>query len=167
MFAGQTPYTEPGRELREFFQGLELPKEKRNLEKSLLIMEALRENFSYVPGKTDIHTTAGQAWEQRQGVCQDYSHIMLSLCRLAGIQSRYVAGLLIGEGLSHAWVEIADNGIWYGLDPTNGTRVLEEHIKISHGRDYQDCLLNQGVFIGNARQEQRISVTVKEAGEEE
>lgn len=167
MFAGQTKYTEPGKELQEFFQGLGLPKGKSNLEKSLRIMEALRENFSYVPGKTDINTTARQAWELREGVCQDYSHIMLSLCRMAGIQSRYVAGLLIGEGLSHAWVEIVDNGIWYGLDPTNGTRVLEEHIKISHGRDYQDCLLNQGVFIGNARQEQSISVTVKEAGEEE
>lgn len=167
MFAGQTSYTNPGWELRSFFESLNLPREKSNLEKSLLIMEALRENFSYVPGKTDVNTTAQQAWKLREGVCQDYSHIMLSMCRMAGIQCRYVAGMLIGEGASHAWVEIADHGIWYGLDPTNGSQVKEEHIKISHGRDYSDCLINQGVFIGNARQLQSISVTVKEAGEKE
>lgn len=91
---------------------------------------------------------------------------MLSLCRMLGIPCRYVAGMLIGEGASHAWVEIADNGVWYGLDPTNGTRVSEEHIKISHGRDYADCLINQGVFTGNAVQRQSVSVSVQEVEEE-
>ena len=84
---------------------------------------------------------------------------------MAGIQARYAAGMLIGEGLSHAWVEVAQEGRWYGLDPTNGVRVLENHIKISHGRDYGDCLLNQGVFTGTANQQQTVSVTVEEAGE--
>src|SRR5699024_11693841 len=62
-----------------------------------------------------------------------------------------------GEGLSHAWVEIEDNGYWYGLDPTNMLIVNDHHIKISHGRDYKDCTINQGLFIGNAVQQQTIS----------
>ena len=95
-------------------------------------------------------------------MCQDYAHIMISMCRMAGIPCRYVVGMLIGEGLSHAWVEIEDNGMWYGIDPTNGIKVSENHIKISHGRDYGDCLINQGVFTGTAKQIQTVSVSVQE-----
>lgn len=160
MYAPQTDYTRPGAGLKAFFQSLNIP-EGSSVEKSLYLMEALHDSFSYVQGKTGISTTAEQAWQQGCGVCQDYSHIMLSLCRMAGIQARYAAGMLIGEGLSHAWVEIAQNGRWYGLDPTNKIRVLEDHIKISHGRDYADCLLNQGVFTGMARQKQTVSVSVE------
>ena len=162
MFVGQTAYTRPDEDLKEFFARINLEHTESNLEKSLLIMEAFRAEFSYVSGITDISTTAAQAWALRKGVCQDYSHIMLSLCRMAGIPGRYVTGRLIGEGLSHAWVEVEDSGRWYGLDPTNGTRVLEEHIKISHGRDYSDCLINQGVFTGMAKQVQSVSVSVQE-----
>lgn len=165
MFIKQTNYTKPDEALREFFRSIELPKEADNFEKSLEIMEAVRKNFSYAKGVTGISTTAAQAWAMRKGVCQDYTHIMLSLCRMAGIPSRYVAGMLIGEGYSHAWVEIADNCKWYGLDPTNGVRVLDDHIKISHGRDYEDCLINHGVFTGNARQSQTVSVVVQEITE--
>lgn len=161
MFLGQTAYTKPDEELKLFFERMGLP-DGDKLQRSLFIMESIRKEFTYASGITDISTTAAQAWELKKGVCQDYSHIMLSLCRMAGIPCRYVVGMLIGEGLSHAWVEIEDNGMWYGLDPTNGTRVREEHIKISHGRDYEDCLINQGVFTGNAKQMQSVSVSVQE-----
>lgn len=167
MFTGQTACTQPGAELKEFYQSLKLSKEENNYRKSIRIMEALRENFTYVPGKTTIETTANEAFKLGCGVCQDYSHIMISLCRMAGIQARYVVGMLIGEGYSHAWVEIADGGDWYGLDPTNGIKVLEDHIKISHGRDYADCVINQGFFTGNPGQKQSVSVSVQEAGIEE
>lgn len=162
MFAGQSKYTQASEGLRRFYRGLALDDREGNLAKALRLMEALREHFSYAAGVTDISTTAAQAWELGRGVCQDYSHIMLSLCRMAHIQSRYVVGMLLGEGASHAWVEIYDNGMWYGIDPTNGIRVLEDHIKISHGRDYADCLINQGVFTGNAKQVQSVSVLVEE-----
>ncbi len=165
MFLGQTFYTKPDEALKAFFDGMKIPAGTR-LQKSQFIMEAIREKFAYVSGVTNISTTAAQAWKMKQGVCQDYSHIMLSLCRMAGIPCRYVAGMLIGEGLSHAWVEIEEDGMWYGLDPTNGTEVLEDHIKISHGRDYEDCLINQGVFTGLAKQSQSISVSVMEEVEE-
>src|SRR5699024_9050519 len=66
-----------------------------------------------------------------------------------------------GEGLSHAWVEIEDNGYWYGLDPTKMLIVNDHHIKISHGRDYKDCTINQGVFIGNGVQQQTNSMGVE------
>ena len=85
---------------------------------------------------------------------------------MAGIPARYVAGMLIGEGASHAWVEVYDNERWYGLDPTNMLEVNEEHIKISNGRDYGDCILNQGIMTGIAKQDQEVEILVEERKEE-
>lgn len=162
MYCAQTAYTRPGSWLKAFFEQC-CPKETEGaLQKSLYLMEALRAQFSYVSGQTNTLTTAEEAWRKGCGVCQDYAHILLALCRMAKIPCRYVAGMLIGEGASHAWVEVEDNGRWYGLDPTNGLRVLDDHIKISHGRDCKDCLLNQGIFWGNARQKSSVMVSVEE-----
>ena len=75
---------------------------KQNLEKAVCVMGMLYEGFSYVPGSTDISTTAGEALKQGKGVCQDYAHIMTAVLRYMGIPARYVAGLMIGEGYTHA-----------------------------------------------------------------
>ena len=132
------------------------------VEKAVCTMDYLYSHFAYIPGATTIQTTAAQALRLGKGVCQDYSHIMLSLCRMERIPSRYVVGMLMGEGLSHAWVEICSDGHWIALDPTNNLVVDTQHIKISSGRDYQDCIINQGVFTGFASQVQHIQVSVKE-----
>ena len=114
---------------------------------------------------TDMKTTAEQALNGGMGVCQDYAHIMLSLCRIERIPCRYVTGMMMGEGSSHAWVEIWDERKWIGFDPTNRKRVNDEYIKISNGRDFADCLVNQGIFTGNVTQEQEIEVIVEEFSE--
>lgn len=165
MYAAQTSYTRPSVQLREFLLGLELDAELTDFEKSRFIMNAVHGSFRYEKGRTDVRTTAAQAWELGCGVCQDYAHIMLALCRLCGIRSRYAVGLLTGEGQSHAWVEAESNGVWYGFDPTNNIAVMDEHIKFSHGRDYADCMINRGVFTGWAAQAQTVWANVKENGE--
>ncbi len=162
VYLAQTAYTKPGPALGKLFEDLRGPGPEDALKAGRRYMEGLRSRFAYVSGSTDITTTAEEALTQGRGVCQDYSHILLSLCRQAGIPCRYVVGMLIGEGASHAWVEVFHEGRWYGLDPTNNTDVCEDHIKLSHGRDYSDCLLNQGVFTGFAGQKQSVSVQVWE-----
>ncbi len=132
---------------------------------AIMMMHGLYENFSYVQGVTDVNTTAEQAMALGKGVCQDYSHILLSLCRMARIPCRYVVGMLIGEGLSHAWVEVCSGGHWYALDPTNNLIVDDAHIKISAGRDYHDCIVSQGVFVGRTTQTQTVAVRVREGGD--
>ncbi|MCD8326719.1 MAG: transglutaminase family protein [Lachnospiraceae bacterium] len=67
----------------------------------------------------------------------------------------------MGEGLSHAWVEVKEGSGWYGFDPTNQLLVTDQHIKISHGRDYRDCRINQGHFYGLGKQTQEVSVLVQ------
>ena len=113
-----------------------------------------------------MDTTAEKALSGGSGVCQDYAHIMLALLRMDRIPCRYVAGMMMGEGSSHAWVEVWDDKRWIGYDPTNKKLVNEDYIKISNGRDFADCLVNQGIFTGNVTQTQEISVIVEEVRDE-
>jgi hypothetical protein len=165
MYRSHTSHTKPGQKLKTFYKQLNLNHACSNLQKADAIMSALAKVFRYQTASTAIDTTAEAAFSQGKGVCQDYAHIMTAICRMADVPARYVAGMVVGEGLSHAWVEIESNGFWYGFDPTGNKRVEGEHIKISHGRDYTDCLINQGFFTGDTKQYQRISVQVKKWGD--
>lgn len=168
-----TPYTKPGPALKEYYRKFQEEYKnskvqmgaEENLPKSIVLMHMLHRDISYVQGVTTVDTTAEEALAGGKGVCQDYSHIMIALCQMAGIPARYVVGMLIGEGLSHAWVEIYHDGCWYALDPTNDLMVDDQHIKISAGRNYHDCRINQGAFRGiMVHQTQTIGVSVEEIG---
>ena len=87
---------------------------------------------------------------------------MTAVLRYMGIPARYVAGLMIGEGYTHAWVEVYTRDGWYGLDPTNNLHIDEYYIKLAHGRDYGDCVTDRGCFRGTAGQVQKIYVKVEE-----
>lgn len=166
MFKAYTDMTRPGTALTAYGKSLREEMEEQavsgNFERARYVMKKLHEKYQYVPGITGVETTAEEAFCQGCGVCQDYSHIMLALCRFMKIPCRYVAGMLIGEGFSHAWVEVYEDGYWYGLDPTNDLLVRDGHIKIAQGRDFADCRLNQGLMAGFAAQTQTVSVLVEE-----
>lgn len=163
----QTEYTRPGEAICKYHRQFGFSQELSNEEKAIAMMHQLYGDFTYVQGVTNVATKAEEAMQLGQGVCQDYAHILLSLCRMERIPCRYVVGMLMGEGLSHAWVEIYQDGGWLALDPTNNLVVDDQHIKISNGRDYKDCTMNQGIFTGTARQTQQASVSVEELKEEE
>lgn len=160
IFRYPSALTMPDEALRAFAHDIQNGAD--TLETAHLVMKAVHGAMVYTPGSTNVATTAAQAFSQRSGVCQDYSHIMLCALREKGIAARYVAGMLIGEGESHAWVEVKDNDRWYGFDPVNLLCVSEDHIKISHGRDSRDCMINRGRFFGFANQTQTVSVSVCE-----
>lgn len=126
------------------------------------IVQILFHEYKYQSGSTNVDTPAEAAFSQGCGVCQDYAHILISLLHLSGIAARYVTGFIIGEGKSHAWVEFLDNGKWYGIDPTNNKLVNDEYIKIGHGRDARDCMINKGIMHGGGLHTQDICVNVQE-----
>lgn len=131
-------------------------------EELVYMMNRLYGRFVYAPGTTTVKTTAAQALAAGQGVCQDYAHVFISLCRLAGVPARYAAGVMLGEGASHAWVELWQDGRWLGLDPTNNRLVDETYIKLTHGRDFGDGTIDRGRFLGFAGQSQKVRVSVEE-----
>ncbi len=70
--------------------------------------------------------------------------------------------MMLGEGASHAWVEVWVNGMWVGIDPTNNRLTDETYIKLTHGRDFGDGAIDRGRFLGFAGQTQKILVKVEE-----
>lgn len=158
--------TVPGDKLKGYYEKLKevMPSfdAMSPLEKAKYIMEKLHEDFVYEKGCTGVDTGAEEAFSLGKGVCQDYAHIMISLLILSGCPARYVTGLIIGEGESHAWVEVADSGKWYGFDPTNNIPVQDCHIKIGCGRDATECQINRGIMHGGGEQVQDIYVNVAE-----
>lgn len=124
------------------------------------LMACLAGRMVYKPGATSVDTTAAQALEIGCGVCQDFAHIAVALCRLAGLPARYVCGFMEGEGASHAWVEVFTGTRWLPFDPTNHRLVGLQYIKVAHGRDFDDCSISRGVFRGVATQSVSVSVDV-------
>lgn len=110
------------------------------------IMSRTYEIIRYVPGSTDLRDSAITSWKKGMGVCQDMSHIMIAVCRKLGMASRYVAGIIEGEGQTHAWVEVSDGTVWHPFDPTNNRCPETGYMKISHGRDATDCATVRGNF---------------------
>ena len=106
--------------------------------------------------------------EIKKGVCQDFAILLLQLLRSTGIPSRYVSGYICpnknelrGEGATHAWVEIySPKQGWLGLDPTNDIWTMDNHVKLSTGRNFNDCTLVKGTFKGLARQTLSVSVSI-------
>ena len=125
-------------------------------------------HFTYTKGITTIETTIDEILEIKKGVCQDFAHVLLQLLRTAGIPSRYVSGYvcpnesgLRGEGATHAWIEIyTPNHGWLGLDPTNNIWTMDNHVKLSVGRNFYDCTVVKGTFKGFAKQTLSVAVSI-------
>lgn len=162
VFGVQTRLTMPGINIWKLHKSLCLNEITEPYDKTMKIMKAVAEVLKYDAGTTGVHEAAENALSLKSGVCQDFAHIMISLLRMANIPARYVVGMMLGEGASHAWVEAFCRGYWYGFDPTNNKLVNDEYIKVSYGRDSSDCPVIKGNFYGNGMQTQKEEVNVEE-----
>lgn len=140
------------------------------------IMRHLGREFRYIPAVTNAHTTMEEALRLRQGVCQDFAHVMIGLCRVLRIPARYVSGYLYngpadqlkGAQATHAWVDVYLPGIgWRGLDPTNQQVVNQRHVKVAVGRDYADVSPLRGTYRGTASRKLSVDVLVTRLDHEE
>lgn len=154
--------TKAGDNIKAYYNAHPKREGQDNLDWAVELMHNLYRDFKYEKNVTNVKTTAEEALTLGRGVCQDYAHIMLSILRYGKVPARYVCGMLIGEGYSHAWVEVYNDGRWYGVDPTNDLIVTDSHIKIGVGRDAWDCRINHGIMRGGGVQSQEISVSVEE-----
>ena len=142
----------------------------------LAIHRFVHTSLRYMPGSTYIGVDVGEVLAKGQGVCQDYAHLAVALCRSAGIPARYVSGYFFAaseetgaevEGdevtvQTHAWFEAAIPGWgWMALDPTNALQVGQRHIAIGHGRDYDDVPPVRGVFTGGGTPSTDAEVAIR------
>lgn len=109
-------------------------------------------SLTYKHDLTGVRTTAAEALAVGSGVCQDYAHVMLAVCRAAGLPSRYVSGHMLGQGGTHAWVEVVlpaaggRDAVAWAFDPTHASRVGLGYVTIAVGRDYADVAPTSGTY---------------------
>ena len=136
--------------------------------------EAVYAALAYEPGITDADSPIDHAIEAGRGVCQDFAHIMIAVCRSWGIPARYVSGYLFTDrardqdrsspDATHAWVEVYLPSLhWVGFDPTNNVLAGERHVAVAVGRDYNDVPPSRGVFKGDTESELMVAVSVRRA----
>lgn len=136
---------------------------KNNIVKdTLALIEALHERMIYESSSTTVKTSAIEAFTQGKGVCQDFSNVVLAILRSKGVACRYINGFIPGEGETHAWIEVNDGGIWYAIDPTRRLLIESDYLKIAQGRDFNDCTIERGVFVGSGAQHKQVYVTMAE-----
>lgn len=108
--------------------------------------------ITYEYGVTTVRTTAAEALAGGRGVCQDTAHLMLALCHLVGLPARYVSGHLLGQGGTHAWVEVVvpsgGQAVAVAFDPCHGRRAGTGYVTVATGRDYADVAPTSGSYIG-------------------
>ena len=133
--------------------------------------------FKYRSGSTEIETPLSLIWKKREGVCQDFAHVMISVLRAARLPCRYVCGYiesepsvsadpsrkrLVGSLATHAWVEVLVPGMsWVALDPTNNQWCGEQHVTVAVGRDFLDAAPVRGTFKGSASQKLKVHVSMQ------
>jgi transglutaminase-like putative cysteine protease len=139
------------------------------------LMDHVYRCFTYRSGATAVDTSVREALRLRHGVCQDFAHVMLALCRFRGVPARYVsgyfhtarpaAGTADDNAQSHAWVEcfLPETG-WTGYDPTHNRPAGASYVKVAVGRDYSDARPLAGSFRGKATVQMSVSVTVERTG---
>jgi len=131
--------------------------------------------LDYEAGITAADSPIDHALAEGRGVCQDFAHIMIALCRGWGVPARYVSGYLFTDreagdrsdpDATHAWVEVFLPSLrWVGLDPTNNIMAGERHLAVAIGRDYADVPPSRGVFKGEAESQLSVGVSVRQANE--
>jgi transglutaminase-like putative cysteine protease len=155
------------------------------LEAAIDLTQRIYGEFHYVSKSTDIGTPALEALNKRQGVCQDFAHILIASLRSIGLPAKYISGYiltnpppgqarLIGGDASHAWASIyipsinedgqLSEGMWCDLDPTNNRWGYEtpgdDYVHLAQGRDYADVSPIRGVIHGGADHTLDVAVTV-------
>jgi len=132
--------------------------------------------FTFDPAATTVSTPLADVWEKKRGVCQDFTHVLLSCLRQHGLSAAYVSGYLLtspppgqprlrGADAMHAWVSIHVPEIgWVDYDPTNACFASDGHIVVARGRDYADVSPTRGVFTGSYSPVLRVEVTVEPTG---
>ena len=162
-------FAKPTERLGELAQELSLARSWDPIRTLRMLMSGLHQRFEYKPKSTRVDSPIDEALAARQGVCQDFAHVMIALVRQLGVPCRYVSGYLFEpddprrslDGATHAWVEAWLPDLeWVGFDPTHNSLTGEHHIRVAVGRDYADVPPTRGVFKGLSSVKSELSVGV-------
>ncbi len=169
-FTHESPLTLWSPALEEFVDNHDIEVGSDPVASLLQLSTTLHASFNYEPGSTRADSTIDEILNHKNGVCQDYTHVMIAIARSWGIPTRYVSGYMHTTGMQgeqtpesamHAWVEclLPDIG-WIGIDPTNDTVADERHVRVAIGRDYLDVSPTRGIVTGGGTTRLEANVTI-------
>ena len=166
LFLRETALTRPTPAIRRFArdvaasQGGDLLATLHRLNADLLKMLVFR------VGATSASTTAGEAFDAKTGVCQDFAHILIAAARVLGFPSRYVSGYFLrtdtaDQEAGHAWMEAFVGGVgWIGFDPSHGLSPSDRYVRVAIGCDAQEAAPVRGSRIGGQQETLDVSLQV-------
>lgn len=132
------------------------------------LSHAVNEAISYRPGVTHAHTTAVEALELGEGVCQDHAHALIAAARVLDLPGRYVSGYLQANEdgtpheAAHAWAEIFIDGLgWVGFDASNACCPDERYIRLGSGLDAEQAAPVRGRAFGGLGEALDVTVAVE------
>lgn len=169
VFLRETALTRPDESLRTLARALDR-QGGATLDKLHRLMSHIHSRMRFDTDSTDTGTTAAEAFSAGHGVCQDLTHVFVSVARTLGIPARYVSGHLfrrdgaVMQEAAHAWAEawIDDLG-WTAFDPTNGVGADDAYIRVAAGHDYLDVAPFAGARSGGGTETLHVAVQVKQA----
>ncbi|GHS90354.1 transglutaminase [Planctomycetales bacterium] len=160
LYLYPSAYTQPDKKMTQLLKTAAIEKADAPTVVVEKLCALVRREMNYAANSTTNATTAAAALAEGRGVCQDFAHLLIAWARLAGVPARYAVGFIEGEGNTHAWVEFYDANGWRGVDPTHNRFIDTGYIKLAHGRDYEDCSIERGVFAGAAEQKLTVNLSV-------
>jgi transglutaminase-like putative cysteine protease len=175
QFVLESPMVRPFPDLRDYAIRSFTPQRPIG-DATMDLMHRINRDFRFRPGSTNLSTTLETVFQNRSGVCQDFSHLMIGCLRSLGLAARYVSGYLetvappgkvklTGADASHAWVSLfVPGGGWIDFDPTNRMLPGPRHITVAWGRDFHDISPLRGVLYGGGSQTLKVEVDVVREG---
>jgi transglutaminase-like putative cysteine protease len=167
LFLRPTRRTLPGPLVSKLVKSLPSP-EAGDIAAMHELMAAVADAIPYKAGRTDATSTAEQALEACQGVCQDHAHVFLSAARLMGVPARYVSGYLmmddrIEQDASHAWAEVHIRNLgWVGFDVSNRIAPDERYVRVATGLDFKDAAPISGMRFGDSSESLTVTLQVQQ-----
>ena len=136
----------------------------------------INRDFTFRSGVTTTKTTVAQVLERREGVCQDFTHLMVSSLRALGLPARYISGYIRtkpppgkprrrGADMSHAWFGgwLGPDHGWVDLDPTNGVLSRDEHVVLAWAATSPTSARCCGMLLGGGKHKLEVSVDLEPA----
>ena len=162
-----TELTNPGPTIRKFAR-MSGSKHSDHISRMHALSSSILAKIKYETGTTDADTTAENSLKSGSGVCQDHTHVFITIARLFGYPARYVSGYLmlensIEQNASHAWAEVHLEGLgWVGFDVSNGISPDDRYVRIATGLDYREAAPVSGIWFGGGKESMTVKLQVQQ-----
>ncbi|MCR6632068.1 MAG: transglutaminase family protein [Magnetospirillum sp.] len=167
VYLRPTALTAADERIRDFLGPFTRYRAKGELAALHALMAGIHDEVAYLPGETDVHSTAAEVLARRNGVCQDHAHLFIACCRAWGIPARYVSGYLHtsaedGRHLAtHAWAEaLVDYLGWVSFDPSNRQSATPAYVRLAVAFDYHGAAPVRGLRLGGGSEAMSVQVQV-------